>query len=118
MDELHKISGILIERETIDKDQFERLLAGEDDATRLPEPRCRPRAQSAEPEAEARAASASRARARSRSRARDAAAAGPGRELRCSRVLLPRRDRAVRPLGKTRGSLCAHGARRALERLE
>ncbi len=28
-DELHKISGILIERETIDKDQFERLLAGE-----------------------------------------------------------------------------------------
>jgi cell division protease FtsH len=33
MDELHKISMILIERETIDKDQFERLLAGanEDD---------------------------------------------------------------------------------------
>ena len=29
MDELHRISGILIERETIDKDQFERLLAGE-----------------------------------------------------------------------------------------
>jgi cell division protease FtsH len=29
MDELHKLSGILIERETIDKDQFERLLAGE-----------------------------------------------------------------------------------------
>jgi cell division protease FtsH len=28
MDDLHKISGILIERETIDKDQFERLLAG------------------------------------------------------------------------------------------
>ena len=28
MSELHKISGILIERETIDKDQFERLLAG------------------------------------------------------------------------------------------
>jgi len=28
MTELHKISGILIERETIDKDQFERLLAG------------------------------------------------------------------------------------------
>src|SRR5207237_8170640 len=26
MDELHKISAILIERETIDKDQFERLL--------------------------------------------------------------------------------------------
>jgi cell division protease FtsH len=29
MDELHRVSGILIERETIDKDQFERLLAGE-----------------------------------------------------------------------------------------
>ncbi len=29
IDDLHKISGLLIERETIDKDQFERLLAGE-----------------------------------------------------------------------------------------
>ena len=29
IDELHQISQILIERETIDKDQFERLLAGE-----------------------------------------------------------------------------------------
>jgi cell division protease FtsH len=29
MEDLHKISQILIERETIDKDQFERLLAGE-----------------------------------------------------------------------------------------
>ena len=29
IDELHKLSMILIERETIDKDQFERLLAGE-----------------------------------------------------------------------------------------
>ena len=33
MDELHRISQILIERETIDKDQFERLLAGEDEAS-------------------------------------------------------------------------------------
>jgi cell division protease FtsH len=32
MDELHRLSGILIERETIDKDQFERLLAGEQEA--------------------------------------------------------------------------------------
>ncbi len=32
MAELHRISQILIERETIDKDQFERLLAGETDA--------------------------------------------------------------------------------------
>ncbi len=29
VDELHQLSAILIERETIDKDQFERLLAGE-----------------------------------------------------------------------------------------
>jgi cell division protease FtsH len=29
MDDLHRLSQILIERETIDKDQFERLLAGE-----------------------------------------------------------------------------------------
>jgi cell division protease FtsH len=32
MDELHKLSRILIDRETIDKDQFERLLAGEAEA--------------------------------------------------------------------------------------
>ncbi|MFL5917052.1 MAG: ATP-dependent zinc metalloprotease FtsH [Gaiellaceae bacterium] len=37
MDELHKISTILIEHETIDKDQFERLLAGEDEATVFPD---------------------------------------------------------------------------------
>jgi cell division protease FtsH len=37
MDELHKISQILIERETIDRDQFERLLAGEEEAAVFPE---------------------------------------------------------------------------------
>ena len=37
MDELHQISAILIERETIDRDQFERLLAGEDEGTVFPE---------------------------------------------------------------------------------
>jgi cell division protease FtsH len=37
MDDLHKISAILIERETIDKDQFERLLAGEDEGTVFPD---------------------------------------------------------------------------------
>ena len=62
MDDLHKLSVILIERETIDKDQFERLLAGEseqavfedegaakvpspepaDDKKRKPEPKTRP----------------------------------------------------------------------------
>jgi cell division protease FtsH len=37
MDELHQLSGILIERETIDKDQFERLIAGEAEETVFPE---------------------------------------------------------------------------------
>jgi cell division protease FtsH len=45
MDDLHRISGILIERETIDKDQFERLLAGEGEASVFPD-------ESAEPVAE------------------------------------------------------------------
>ena len=38
MDALHRISQILIERETIDKDQFERLLAGEDEDSVFAEP--------------------------------------------------------------------------------
>jgi cell division protease FtsH len=38
MNELHQISELLIERETIDKDQFERLLAGESVETVFPEP--------------------------------------------------------------------------------
>jgi cell division protease FtsH len=33
IDDLHRISQILIERETIDKDQFERLLTGEDESS-------------------------------------------------------------------------------------
>jgi len=37
MDELHQLSAILIERETIDKDQFERLLAGESDESVFPD---------------------------------------------------------------------------------
>jgi cell division protease FtsH len=37
MEELHQLSGILIERETIDKDQFERLLAGESEESVFPE---------------------------------------------------------------------------------
>jgi cell division protease FtsH len=37
MDELHQISALLIERETIDKDQFERLLAGESTESVFPE---------------------------------------------------------------------------------
>jgi cell division protease FtsH len=42
MEQLHRISQILIERETIDRDQFERLLAGEDEATVFPEPEAAP----------------------------------------------------------------------------
>ena len=38
MDELHRLSAILIERETIDKDQFERLLAGESEDSVFAEP--------------------------------------------------------------------------------
>jgi cell division protease FtsH len=37
MDELHRISNILIERETIDKDEFERLLAGEPEEAVFPD---------------------------------------------------------------------------------
>jgi cell division protease FtsH len=37
MDELHRLSAILIERETIDKDQFLRLLAGESEEAIFPE---------------------------------------------------------------------------------
>jgi cell division protease FtsH len=42
IEELHRISMILIERETIDKDQFERLLAGEDEAAVVPEAEAAP----------------------------------------------------------------------------
>ncbi len=37
MTELHRISAILIERETIDKDQFERLVAGESEESVFPD---------------------------------------------------------------------------------
>jgi cell division protease FtsH len=51
MDDLHRISAILIERETIDKDQFERLLAGEpEESVFAEEPG--PAAPDAAPEAE------------------------------------------------------------------
>jgi cell division protease FtsH len=50
MDDLHKISAILIERETIDRDQFERLLAGEDEGTVFPDEA--PADESPTPEAE------------------------------------------------------------------
>ncbi|HEX6788389.1 MAG TPA: ATP-dependent zinc metalloprotease FtsH [Gaiellaceae bacterium] len=50
MDDLHKISQILIERETIDRDQFERLLAGEDEDAVFPEEK--PAIEAPKPEAE------------------------------------------------------------------
>jgi cell division protease FtsH len=50
IEELHRISQILIERETIDKDQFERLLAGEHEDAVFPEEK--EAAQTPEPQAE------------------------------------------------------------------
>jgi cell division protease FtsH len=53
IEDLHRISNILIERETIDKDQFVRLLAGETEeqvfdaeVTPEPEPEPKPRTRS------------------------------------------------------------------------
>jgi cell division protease FtsH len=53
MDELHRLSAILIERETIDKDQFERLLAGESEESVFPD-EALVAEEPAEPEAEKR----------------------------------------------------------------
>src|SRR5207253_1102918 len=50
MAELHRLSAILIERETIDRDQFERLLAGQTEEQVFPEEA--PPAPSAQPEEE------------------------------------------------------------------
>jgi cell division protease FtsH len=52
IDELHQLSAILIERETIDKDQFERLLAGEAEETVFPEEEPPVAEPTPEPEAE------------------------------------------------------------------
>jgi cell division protease FtsH len=51
IDDLHRISQILIERETIDREQFERLLAGEqEDAVFPPEPEAEQPEPAKEPE--------------------------------------------------------------------
>jgi cell division protease FtsH len=42
MEELHKLSILLIERETVDKDQFERLLAGEPEESVFPPEESKP----------------------------------------------------------------------------
>ena len=72
MEALHRISAILIERETIDKDQFARLAAGEGEETVFPE-------ETPEPEPRARrraeAPAAAEAAAVPAARPRDAAAA-------------------------------------------
>jgi cell division protease FtsH len=51
MDALHRISAVLIERETIDKDQFERLAAGDAEEDVFPELQA-PEPESPEPEEE------------------------------------------------------------------
>ena len=71
MDELHRFAAILIERETIDKDQYERLLAGESEESVFPEEEVADPSPSSSPRP-------TRSRSSSRSRARS-----PGR--RCSR---------------------------------
>ena len=80
MDELHQISELLIERETIDKDQFERLLAGESADSVFAEPRDGPgaRARGAKPRTERQAAARTSA-----SRRHDAAAPSPKAHRRC-----------------------------------
>ena len=77
MDALHRISAILIERETIDKDQFARLTAGEGEETVFPD-------ETPEPEPGSPRKSGSACRSRSRGLSRSPAA-------RCSRRLLPNR---------------------------
>jgi len=52
MDELNRLSAVLIERETIDKDQFERLLAGESEESVFPAEETPPLEAEPEPEAE------------------------------------------------------------------
>jgi len=54
MDELHQFAAILIERETIDKDQFERLLAGESEESVFPPEEVTAPVADGEPEAEKR----------------------------------------------------------------
>ena len=82
MEELHRISQILIERETIDKDQFERLLAGEAEDVGLPE-------------AERAAAAGAGAGARAPPAAEAAAVPAPGRDDAAAR--------AERQLGRSSG---------------
>ena len=94
MDELHRISAILIERETIDKDQFERLTAGDPEEDGLPGAPGR-RSRSRRSPRRRRSASRSRSRGRSRSRvARSSRLRRPSR--RASRAGPPKRWHSAR----------------------
>jgi cell division protease FtsH len=52
IDDLHRLSAVLIEHETIDRQQFERLLAGESDESVFAEPEPRMKGPAEEPEPE------------------------------------------------------------------
>ena len=81
MEELHQLSGILIERETIDKDQFERLLAGEAEEDVFEEETAAAgRREARRREAQARCRSRSRSRSRARRCSPRRSPQGPSRE--------------------------------------
>ena len=106
MAELHKLSAILIERETIDKDQFERLLAGEPDEDVFREEP--PPATSRRPSRSARSA---RPRGRSRS---PCPARSPSRRRRIRRKARQQPPRLTRslPFGpSTKGRGCERNGR-------
>ena len=99
MDDLHKLSAILIERETIDKDQFERLLAGEAEESVFPE---EPAAAAEEPAGRGRAQADAEAAAATRSRRLDAAArAGSGRLAQPVRRTAASASSAIAPTAAT-----------------
>ena len=87
MEELHRIAAILIERETIGKDQFARLTAGESEESVFPEERPSPSRRSRR-----KSASACRSPSRGRSRRR---VARSSRRLRPSRPASSRRHLRV-----------------------
>ena len=123
LDDLHRISQILIERETIDKDQFVRLLAGETEEqvfeaevkTEEPEPRRSrgrgPRASRARSRCPARHAAAGARRRLALGRRVSAAAdrgalrapVGDGRDQRHARLVLGRRRPPAAAAGGDRG---------------
>ena len=106
MDELHRLSAILIERETIDKDQFERLLAGESEESVFPEERPLPQSRSPRPRR-----SRSSSRSRARSRARPCSLRRRTRRPRSAAPVVRRRRRSSRRAGSRPMLLHARAAR-------